>query len=71
MAIEVRKKQGDSDSALFFAFSKRVKRSGVLKEARKRAFRGRNINRNKRRVSALHREKRRKEVERARKLGLI
>lgn len=69
--IEVRKKEGESPAALLFRFSKRVKRSGVLKETRARRFRRRSINRVKRRLSALHREEKKKELERLRKLGLL
>ncbi|RJP45749.1 30S ribosomal protein S21 [Candidatus Parcubacteria bacterium] len=69
--IEVKKKEGESANALLFRFSKRVKRSGVLREANKRRFRDRTANRRKRRLSAIHRETKRKEVERLRKLGLL
>ena len=68
--IEVRKKEGESANALLFRFSKRVKRSGVLKEVNKRRFHARSENRVKRRFSAIHREGKRVEVERMRKLGL-
>ena len=71
MAIQVRKKEGESASAMLFRFTKRVKRSGIIREAKKRRFRSRNVNRNRRRISALHREKKRLEVERLKKLGLL
>ncbi len=71
MGIEVRKKSGESGSALLFNFTKRVKRSGVLKEARKRRFRNRPVSRLKRKRSAIHRDDKRKEIDRQRKLGLI
>jgi len=71
MGIQVRKKEGESPSALLFRFTKRVKRSGVVREARKRRFRGRSVNRVKRRLSAIHRERKREEVERMKKLGLL
>lgn len=70
-AIEVRKKEKESTSALFFRFSKRVKRSGVLKESKKRRFRARPVSRRQRRLSALHREGKRSELGRLRKLGLV
>lgn len=70
-SIEVRKKEGESAAALLFRFSKRIKRSGVLKEARKRRFRARGGSRLRRRLSAKHREEKRKEVERMKKLGLV
>lgn len=69
--IEVRRKEGEPANALLFRFSKRVKRSGILKEANKRRFYHRITNSRHRKLSALHREGRRKEVERLRKLGLL
>jgi ribosomal protein S21 len=71
MSVEVRKKSGESASALLFNFSKRIKRSGVLKEARKRRFRHRRVSRLKRKLSAIHRENKKKEIERSRKLGIL
>jgi len=68
--IEVKKKEGESANTLLFRFSKRIKRSGVLKEANKRRFYKRSVNKRKRRLSALHREDKRQELERMRKLGL-
>ncbi len=71
MGIEVRKKSGESASALLFSFTKRLKRSGVLKEARARRFRNRPQSRLKRKRSAIHRDLKKKEIDRQRKLGLI
>ncbi len=71
MSIEVRKKDGESIGALMFRFTKKMQQSGVLREAKKRRFSGRAINRNKRRVSSIHREVKKKEVERARKMGTL
>lgn len=71
MSIEIKKKEGESSSALFFNFSKKVKRSGILREARKRSFRTRKISRVKRHASALHREIKKTELERLKKLGLV
>ena len=70
MTIEVKRKEGESPNALLFRFTKRVKRSGVLREANKRRFRHRATNRMKRRLSALHRDEKKKELERLKKLGL-
>jgi len=71
MAIEVRKKEGESSTGLLYRFTKRVKRSGVLREARSRRFKSRNVSKQKRRLSALHRTGKKKEIERARKLGFM
>ena len=71
MPIEVRKKEGESSGTLMYRFTKKIQQSGVLKEAKKRRFYHRAVNRHKRRVSALHRESRIKEMARMKKLGLI
>ena len=70
MAIEIRRKDGDSPNAILFNFTKRIKRSGVLREVRKRRFYARTTSKLKRRSSAIHREVKRVEVERLKKLGL-
>ena len=67
--IEVRKKEGESANALLFRFSKRVKRSGVLKEANKRRFTNRKPNKRSRRNSAIHKSAKRAEFARLKKLG--
>ena len=69
--IEARKKQGESSSALLFNFSKKVKRSGVLKETRKRSFHRRKTSRLKRKLSAIHRSDKKKEIERERRFGIV
>lgn len=56
---------------MLYTFTRRVRRSGVLKEVRSRKFRDRVKSRVKRRLSAIHRETKRIKVERDKKLGLI
>lgn len=56
---------------MLYTFTRRVRRSGVLKEVRSRKFHDRPKSRVKRRLSAIHREKKRTEVERLKKLGLL
>lgn len=68
--VDTKKREGETPSALLFRFSRRVKRSGVLKEANKRRFYSRPGNRAKRKISALHRGRRRQEMARARQLGV-
>ena len=70
MGVEVRKKEGESGTNMLFNFTKRIKRSGVLKEARKRQFHKRSTSRLKRKLSAIHRDAKKKDMERMRKLGL-
>jgi ribosomal protein S21 len=56
---------------LLFSFTKRVKRSGILREMRRRKFHTRVTSRAKRKLSAIHRDEKKKEVERQKKLGLL
>ena len=71
MAIEARKKEGESPNSLLYSFTRKVKRSGILKEVRNRKFHDRPVSRLKRRVSAVHREAKRSDIERQKKLGLL
>lgn len=71
MAIEARKKEGESGQSLLYTFTRKVKRSGIVKEVRHRKFHTRTISRIKRRSSAIHREEKKADVERQKKLGLI
>jgi len=69
--IESKKKEGESSSSLLFRFSKRVRQSGILIETRKRRFRSRPVNRQKRRLAAQHRAMKKTETARMKKLGLL
>ncbi len=71
MAIEVRKKEGEAGNSLLYSFTRKIKRSGVLKEMRSRRFHSRPTSRIKRKLSAIHREEKRVDVERKKKLGLL
>ena len=55
--------------SLLYRFTKKVQHSGVLKEARGRRTRKRVINKNKRRLAALHRVEKSAEVEHKKKMG--
>ena len=70
MAIEVRKKEGEQGNSLLYSFTRRVKRSGILRETRARRFKGRPVSRMKRKLSAIHRADKRVIMERQKKLGL-
>jgi len=69
--VSVRKKENESASALLFRFTKKVKQSGILKEAKKRRFRVRPTTRRQRRISAIHREYKKREYARLSKLGIV
>lgn len=69
--IAVKKRENETSTALFFRFTRRVKRSGVLKEANRRRFTRRDIGRTARRASAIYRDGKRIEVAREKKLGIV
>lgn len=69
--MEVRKKEGEAVGSLIFRFIKKVQQTGVLRESKKRRFHSRVQNRLKRKLSALHREQKKKEMEKARKMGQV
>ncbi len=69
MPLEVRKKEGESVGSFLYRFNKKVQQSGVIREVKKRQFRARGENRRKRRLGALYRIGRQREVAHARKLG--
>lgn len=71
MAIEIRKKEGETAASLLYRFSKKVKQSGVLLEAKKRRFKKRLPNKRKIKESALHRAAKKSELERAKKMGKL
>lgn len=71
MPVEIRKKEGESAGTLIYRFTKKVQQSGIVKEAKRRRFTHRYQSRIKRRLSAIHRAKKAKEVEKMKKLGLI
>jgi len=70
MAIVVRRKEGEQGNSLLYSFTRRVKRSGILRETRARRFHGRPISRAKRKLSAIHRTEKRAVIDRQKKLGL-
>ncbi len=69
MAIEIRKREGETTGSFLYRFNKKVQHSGLIKEVRKRQFRGRTANQRKRRLSALYRLGRQQDLTRARKYG--
>ena len=69
MAIEVRKKEGENVNALLYRFNKKMKESGVMKTVKKKRFTTRAQNKGKRRLAALYREEKGKELRKQKKLG--
>lgn len=71
MALEVRKRQGETGTALLYRFTRKVKKSGVLTEVKGRRFYSRPTNKNKRRKSAFYREEKREALAKERKFGTV
>ncbi|MEK7465678.1 MAG: 30S ribosomal protein S21 [Patescibacteria group bacterium] len=69
MPLEIKKKEGETTGSFMFRFNKRVQRSGLVKEVRKRQFKSRAANRTKRRSSALYRIGKKSELAKAKKYG--
>jgi ribosomal protein S21 len=68
--INVNRKEGETVNALIFRFSKKVRRSGITQEVRRRRFKDRPQNRLKKRLSALHRLEKSLEPRPVRKVGV-
>ena len=69
MSIRVNKRKGENFSSLIFRFNRKIKRSGILREAKKKMYFRRPINKNQRRKSALYREEKKREIEKLRRYG--
>ncbi|OGZ02640.1 MAG: hypothetical protein A2430_02210 [Candidatus Liptonbacteria bacterium RIFOXYC1_FULL_36_8] len=69
--MEIRKKEGEAASSLVYRFNKRVQQSGIIKEVKKRRFKKRAESKIKKRISAIYKNTKLKEVQKLRKLGKI
>ena len=69
--MEIKRREGESINVFLYRFQKKVQQSGILREAKKRKYRDRSISKTKKRLSALHREQKKKELEKMRKMGII
>ncbi len=70
MPLEVEKKERETTQSLIRRFSKAIKRSGILKEARKRRFFRRPLSAASKKNAALRKLRAGEEYERKEKLGL-
>ncbi len=70
MSLKVEKKERETTQSLIRRFSKAIKRSGILKEARKRRFFRRPLSDAAKKKAALRKLKASEEYERKEKLGL-
>ena len=69
MVLEVQKQNRENSHSLVRRFSKSLQRSGALLWVRKGMFKTNPKSRNMRKQAALRREERKKEYERAKKMG--
>ncbi|PIR87712.1 MAG: hypothetical protein COU10_03210 [Candidatus Harrisonbacteria bacterium CG10_big_fil_rev_8_21_14_0_10_45_28] len=69
--ISVKKRKGESANSLMYRFNKKMRQSGVVKESRSRRFTTRDLSKTKRRQSALHREEKKLDYLKKKKLGTI
>lgn len=71
MAIEVKKKEGESTRSLLRRFSRRIQQSGILIQARRVRFREKGRTKREKRASAVRRLNIIREREKLRKMGLL
>jgi len=71
MALEIRKKEKESTPALIHRFTRKLQKSGILLEARKRQFKGREKSREAKKREALRREELKRYYEKLKKLGKL
>lgn len=69
MALNVQRKERETSQSLIRRFSRRVRKSGILIQARKNRFRKRTKSRQMKKRAALRREELKKEYERREKMG--
>ncbi len=69
--ISIKRKEGESINSFLRRFSKRIYQSGILKEVKKKRFKRRKPNLRARKVSALYKVKKQKEISKAQKMGTI
>lgn len=69
MSVGVKKRVGENFTSLLYRFNKKLRRSGILKEAKKKRFRKRPESKSKRRSSALYRAKKTKELKQLKRYG--
>ncbi len=71
MALEIKKNERETSQSLVRRFSRRVKQSGILVEARKKRFLEKKKSEQMKKRAALRREQLRKEYEKLEKLGQL
>ena len=71
MAILIKKKEGESAGSLIFRFGKKVQQSGIIQEVKKRRFKKRNENKRSKRIAALYKARKKADIDKKKKLGLM
>ena len=69
--IEIKRKEGESVNAFLYRFTKKIQRSGIIKEAKKKRFHDRSQNTRARKESALYRIAKKVETEKLKRWGKI
>lgn len=69
--VQVKRREGESVNSFLYRFTKKIRQSGVLLEAKKRRFKSRAVSKTKRKASAIYKSQKKKEMQRLRKLGKI
>lgn len=67
--IEIKRKEGESTGSFIFRFNKKIKQSGILKDAKRKRFRSRPLNRQKKKLASLYRLEKQEELGRLKKYG--
>ena len=71
MPLKVKKQFRETSQSLTYRFSKKIRRSGILLEARKRRFKKKEKSSQLTKRSALRREQKKKEYKKLKKLGKL
>ncbi len=71
MPLRVKKRIKETPQSLIGRFSQRLKKSGILVEARKRKFKQKKKSQQLKKWSALRRQRKKKEYKRLKKMGKI
>jgi len=68
--MELKRREGESMGSFLHRFTKKMRQTGILVEAKKRRFSVRKSSKTKVRTSALYREGKKLETEKKRRLGI-
>lgn len=71
MALYVKRKPKEKPLDLVQRFARKISQSGILREAKKRLFKDRNLSETKKREKALYRERKIEEIKKLKKLGKL